>query len=119
MEFTHDSISNKKIHKRFPDGLWSGSSLSDCAPACTLTSARVTKGPVTSLDGKYNYIHFYLTEDVHITRITVDKFNLQEAFNFLGSNLGLWPGMGILQLLEDFVSMIVLFKLTKKLQMII
>ena len=76
----------------------------------------MTRGPVTSLKGKYNWVHFYLTEVVHITRVTVDKFNLQEALNFLGSNLGLWPGMGILQLLEDFLSLVILLKLTEKMQ---
>ena len=102
--------------KQFADGLWSGSTLSDCAPPCTLTTARMTRGPVTRLKGKYNFVHFYLTEDVHITRVTVDKFNIQEALNFLGSNLGLWPGMGILQLLEDFMGLVVLLKLTGKFQ---
>ena len=76
----------------------------------------MTRGPVTRLKGKYNFVHFYLTEDVHITRVTVDKLNIQEALNFLGSNLGLWPGMGILQLLEDFMSLVVLLKLTEKFQ---
>ena len=104
--------------KQFADGLWSGSTLSDCAPPCTLTSARVTRGPVTRLKGEYNFVHFYLTEDVRITRVTVDKFNIQEALNFLGSNLGLWPGMGILQLLEDFMSLVVLLKLTEKFQIL-
>ena len=78
----------------------------------------MTMGPVTRLEGKYNFVHFYLTEDVHITRITVDKFNINEALNFLGSNLGLWPGMGILQLLEDLVGLVVLLKLTEKFQIV-
>ena len=75
----------------------------------------MTRGPVTRVKGKSNFVHFYLTDDVPITRVTVDKFNLQEALNFLWSNLGLWPGMGIL-LLEDFLSLVILLKLTEKMQ---
>ena len=31
---------------------------------------------------------------------TVDKFQLMESLNFFGSNLGLWPGLGIFQILK-------------------
>ena len=95
----------------------SGSTLSDCYLPCTLTEARVTRGSVSiSFNNILTWVTFWVTEDVQINRVTVDKFNLQEALNFLGSNLGLWPGMGILQLLEEFLSLVVLLKLTEKLQ---
>ena len=35
-----------------------------------------------------------------VTNVTVDKFQPMVSLNFLGSNLGLLPGLGIFQLFE-------------------
>ena len=32
--------------------------------------------------------------------VQVDQFSLMDSLNFLGSNFGLWPGLGICQLVE-------------------
>ena len=39
------------------------------------------------------------SQTVKVKRTVVDRF----SFNLLGSNLGLWPGMGIFQVLEWIV----------------
>ena len=90
------------------DRLWIGSTLSDCLQPCTQTTATVVRGPVTKHNGDgrtekllKNWITFYLTEEIQTTIVTVDKFDFMDSLNFLGSNLGLWPGMGLMQLLED------------------
>ena len=44
--------------------------------------------------------------DIQKTRVTVDKFEFLESLNYLGSNLGLWPGLGLHQLLEGAVAFI-------------
>ena len=31
---------------------------------------------------------------------SLDRFSLIDSLNFLGSNLGLWPGLGLYQVLE-------------------
>ena len=46
--------------------------------------------------------------------IKEDSFNLMESLNFLGSNLGLWPGLGLFQLFEGLVALIVALKLMNK-----
>ena len=51
-------------------------------------------------------------QKVKIKAIKVDKFNIFGAFNFLGSNLGLLPGMGLYQLLEWSMLIIVVNKMT-------
>ena len=68
---------------------------------------------------------YYLTEDVHtlyfgidpkMTRevITLDKFNFMISLNFLGSNLGLWPGLGLYQIVQKAILALVGFKVIKK-----
>ena len=44
--------------------------------------------------------------DIQTTRVTVDKFEFLESLNYLGSNLGLWPGLGLFQLLELLIAFI-------------
>ena len=52
-----------------------------------------------------------------IDKITVDRIQLMESLNFFGSNLGLWPGLGIFQiskwLLENLVWKINITKILK------
>ena len=40
------------------------------------------------------------SQEVGVMIKTVDKFSLMIGLNYLGSNLGLWPGLGICQLIE-------------------
>ena len=51
--------------------------------------------------------------DIQKTRVTVDKFEFLESLNYLGSNLGLWPGLGLYQLLEGAVAFILSLSLGK------
>ena len=51
--------------------------------------------------------------DIQKTRVTVDKFEFLESLNFLGSNLGLWPGLGLYQLLEGAAAFIFSLSLGK------
>ena len=51
--------------------------------------------------------------DIQKTRVTVDKFEFLESLNYLGSNLGLWPGLGLYQLLEGAAAFIFSFSLGK------
>ena len=53
-----------------------------------------------------NPIFISFTARPEVRKTTVDVFSLQESLNFLGSNLGLWPGMGLYQILELFVGML-------------
>ena len=49
--------------------------------------------------------------DIEIEEITVDPIDIMISFKFLGSNLGLLSGMGLYQLLEGFLSLLILYKL--------
>ena len=39
-------------------------------------------------------------ERVMVKVTSVDRFSFMGALNFFGSNLGLWPGLGLYQILE-------------------
>ena len=80
---------------------------------CVTTRTRVTQGPV--FRGLNNTaIRFTFPNQVSIRNVTVDKFDFMDSLNFLGSNLGLWPGMGLFQLLEGAISLFVAYKVLNK-----
>ena len=38
--------------------------------------------------------------EVRVERTRVDSFSFMDSLNFFGSNLGLWPGLGLYQMVE-------------------
>ena len=48
-------------------------------------------------------LHIQFENSVLVTKISLDTMELMESLNFFGSNLGLWPGLGIFQMLEWFL----------------
>ena len=63
---------------------------------------------------QYHSIYFTIPSKIQTTLIKEDSFVLMESLNFLGSNLGLWPGLGLFQLLEGIIAIIVAFKVFEK-----
>ena len=81
--------------------LMTGAMASSCAPPCTTTTT--TK---ILTDSEHNYacgITLYFDKSIMVTNVTLDQFQPLVSLNFLGSNLGLWPGLGICQLFEWFL----------------
>ena len=73
--------------------------MSDCLLPCLRTEATVKEGTAS---GGEELPTFYLlfNPEVRVTVTTVDKFKFLEALNFFGSNLGLWPGLGLYQMVS-------------------
>ena len=67
----------------------------------TSTSVRRT---AFSKQTDYNSTSVYLifNTEVATTEVTLDRFEFVESLNFLGSYLGLWPGMGLFQVSCDW-----------------
>ena len=65
------------------------------------------------MNSEESFFSFAFSDNVEIRKTTVDQFNFPESLNFLGSNLGLWPGMGLFQILE----WIVVYNLFQKISM--
>ena len=55
------------------------------------------------MNSEESFFSFAFSDNVEIRKTTVDQFKFAESLNFLGSNLGLWPGMGLFQILEWIV----------------
>ena len=103
---------DKYIYNDFViDGFISGYYEADCRVPCKKTMIEISTGQI-SLNSKQNYSQIFMAFDqkVKIKAIKVDKFNIFGAFNFLGSNLGLLPGMGLYQLLEWSMLIIISFR---------
>ena len=67
---------------------------------------------------QYHSIYFTIPSKIQTTLIKEDSFVLMESLNFLGSNLGLWPGLGLFQLLEGIIALIVAFKVIEKFKLL-
>ena len=50
-------------------------------------------------------IHF--DNNVRVTRTSLDRFDFMESLNLLGSNLGLWPGLGLYQIMEGVLGILI------------
>ena len=65
-----------------------------------MTSATLTKRAVSTQSDDMHLVFIAYDGEFQTTRVTVDKFEFLESLNYLGSNLGLWPGLGLYQLIE-------------------
>ena len=78
----------------------SGILVSPCLLPCLRTTARVERGLGTSLTANSSVFALGFSQTVAVKVTRVDSFNFMESLNMLGSNLGLWPGLGLIQVLE-------------------
>ena len=86
------------------EGLFNGILPSDCLQPCLQTVATVEEGVVSSFYP--SMINIAFSDQVRVKRISVDRFNFQDSLNFFGSNLGLWPGLGLYQILESVLGVL-------------
>ena len=89
----------------YPGPLLSGVTLSDCLLPCLRTAATVKKGTTSKWDG-YSAFGFVFNQEVRVKKTSVDRFSFMDSLNFFGSNLGLWPGLGLFQILEWMVGIL-------------
>ena len=90
--------------------LFYGILVSDCLLPCLRTTATVRKKMTTTMpieDGNISLVSFNFDNEVRVRKTTVDQFSFMDSLNFFGSNLGLWPGLGLHQIIEWMVGMVV------------
>ena len=90
--------------------------VSDCLLPCLRTTATVEEGATTKFRGLMFSLIF--NEEVKVKKTSVDKFSFMDSLNFFGSNLGLWPGLGLYQILEWMVGIFLVSKVLKKIRYI-
>ena len=96
--------------------LFTGILVSDCLPACMRTTATVIKKTTTKIMNRKSrlWLRLNFNSQVRVKRISVDKFSFTKSLNFFGSNLGLWPGLGLYQILEWLVGIVLASHLLMK-----
>ena len=93
--------------------------MSDCKKPCLTTTVSISESSVGTSLWPYHSIFFTIPSRIKTTVIKEDSFGLMESLNFLGSNLGLWPGLGLFQLFEGLMTLIVAFKTFKKFKLLL
>ena len=92
----------------------SGILVSDCPLPCVRTTARVERGLGTSLNAGSSVMALGFSQTVAVKVTRLDTFNFLESLNLLGSNLGLWPGLGLFQVLEWLLGLLAGVKAVKR-----
>ena len=99
------------------DDLFSGVTVSDCLLPCVRTVATVEEGTVTKWDG-FSMFSLMFNNEVKVKKTSVDKFSFMDSLNFFGSNLGLWPGLGLYQILEWLAGIFLVSQILEKIKKI-
>ena len=86
--------------------LASGVKMSNCKLPCRSTTTYVKYLTRDKDPNNRTYIKLHVSENVSRETTTMVKFNFLTCLSFLGSNLGLWLGLGALQLLEELSGLI-------------
>ena len=88
--------------------LFYGILVSDCLLPCLRTTATVRKKMTSmSFTGNTTVVAFNFDNKVRVRKTSIDQFSFMDSLNFFGSNLGLWPGLGLHQIIEWLVGMVV------------
>ena len=82
-----------------------GFSISPCPPPCTQTRTAVTYLHEEATE-HWAGIALIFPESILVTENSVPKFSVVTLFSGLGGSLGLWLGLGVLQLLQQLGSML-------------
>ena len=99
-----------EVTEQRPDGrkgnkllrLFTGVQANTCPKPCTSTRTNVRK--LTTSSSTRAIVIFYFSEEVTITKVEMVNFEFVTALSFLGSNMGLWLGLGGLQFAEVLVN---------------
>ena len=96
----------------YSGNLFSGVTISDCLLPCLRSAATVRKGTISKWDGS-SVFSLVFNQEVRVKKTSVDRFSFMDSLNFFGSNLGLWPGLGLFQILEWMVGIFLVSKFLK------
>ena len=104
-----ETLSYATLISAYGDLFW-GTKVSDCLMPCRRTLVEVTAGPVSRSQGNYSFFSIGFSHSMEVKTITVDKFSFMFSLNLLGSNLGLWPGLGLYQIFELFLGKFCIYR---------
>ena len=74
------------------------------------------EGTITKWEVGQSMFSLMFNDEVKVKKTSVDKFSFMDSLNFFGSNLGLWPGLGLYQILESIVGLFLVSKFFEKIR---
>ena len=77
--------------------------------------ATVEEGTTTNWNGN-RVVTFMFNNEVKVKKTSLDKFSFMDSLNFFGSNLGLWPGLGLYQILESIIGIFLVSNFVEKIR---
>ena len=80
------------------DEMFTGVEPNECPKPCTTTTSYVKF--LSDTDANYTSIALIFSKEITINKTDMVKFNFLATLSFLGSNMGLWLGLGAVQFLE-------------------
>ena len=90
----------------YKGSLFNGFGVSDCTLPCVVTQASVVNRTTRQvMEG--SMIGLMFNDEVRVKKTSVDQFSFMGSLNFFGSNLGLWPGLGLYQILEWMMGILI------------
>ena len=94
--------------------LFSGFKSSDCQLPCTRVSVDSKLEYVKKNDEDDNQINLIFINSIEISKTDFANFNIFTVLSFIGGNMGLWLGLGMVQFFEIFMKIPVRGQKTKK-----
>ena len=67
----------------------------------------------TSISRGNSIVVLTFNDEVRVKKTSVDRFSFLDSLNYFGSNLGLWPGLGLYQVLESMIGALLAGRLLK------
>ena len=74
------------------------------------------EGTVTGFASGVSAFSFMFNDEVKVKKTSVDKFSFMDSLNFFGSNLGLWPGLGLYQIIEWMAGIFLVSQIMKRIR---
>ena len=84
--------------------IFDGTSVSDCPVPCTTTIAIAKEEDVTTMEGG-SAIDITFFDTILVTTTSFPTFSFSDALAKLGGAMGLWLGIGIMQVFEILLSL--------------
>ena len=101
-EVTEQTMCGEAKHRI--NRIFTGIEPNNCPMPCKSTSTNIRLLTITKSSGNLTYVTIYFSEEITITKVEMVEFDFVTSLSFLGSNMGLWLGLGTLQFAELLVN---------------